>query len=319
MVSKNGERIIALEEHYFDAEIAAQFDDKLSFAGTKLREKLDDLFDIRIKDMDAVGIDVQVLSQGAPGVQRFDPELAIELANSANGRLFDTCQRYPTRFAGFATLPTPAPEAAADELERTVIEYGFKGGMVHGLTNGEFIDQKKYWPIFKRAEKLGVPIYLHPATPHPDVVKVYYSDYLPKYPSLLTAAWGFTVETATAAIRMVLSEIFDEYPRLQIILGHLGEGLPFLLWRINDALGRDNVYPFRKIFCEHFHITTSGNFSDPAMQCSMLELGIGRIMFSVDYPFASNDQGVTWMENISLSPDDKRKVLHENAAKLLKL
>ena len=319
MVSKNGERIIALEEHYFDAEIAAQFDDKLSFAGTKLREKLDDLFDIRIKDMDAVGIDVQVLSQGAPGVQRFEPELAIELANSANARLFDACQRHPTRFAGFATLPSPAPEAAADELERTVIEYGFKGGMVHGLTNGEFIDQKKYWPIFKRAEKLGVPIYLHPATPHPDVVKVYYSDYLTKYPSLLTAAWGFTVETATAAIRMVLSEIFDEYPRLQIILGHLGEGLPFLLWRINDALGRDKVYPFREKFCEHFHITTSGNFSDPAMQCSMLELGIGRIMFSVDYPFAPNEQGVTWMENISLSPDDKRKVLHENAAKLLKL
>jgi predicted TIM-barrel fold metal-dependent hydrolase len=196
---------------------------------------------------------------------------------------------------------------------------GLRGGMIHGLTNGEFIDQKKFWPIFARAEALDVPIYLHPAVPHPDVVKAYYADYLPKFPSLLTAAWGFTVETATAGIRMVLSEIFDEHPKLQIILGHLGEGLPFLLWRISDALGRDNDYPFREKFCNHFHITTSGNFSDPAMHCSMLEMGIDRIMFSVDYPFAPNMQGTKWMENISLSPDDKKKVLHGNAERLLKM
>ena len=191
--------------------------------------------------------------------------------------------------------------------------------MIHGLTNGEFIDQKKYWPIFERAEQLDVPIYIHPAVPHPDVVKAYYADYLPKFPSLLTAAWGFTVETATAGIRMVLSEVFDEYPKLQIILGHLGEGLPFLLWRISDALGRDNNYPFRNTFCDHFHITTSGNFSDPAMQCSMMEMGIDRIMFSVDYPFAENINGTKWMDNISLSPDDKKKVLHTNAERLLKM
>jgi predicted TIM-barrel fold metal-dependent hydrolase len=116
-----------------------------------------------------------------------------------------------------------------------------------------------------------------------------------------------------------LSEVFEEYPKLQIVLGHLGEGLPFLLWRISDALSRDNDYPFREKFCNHFHITTSGNFSDPAMVCSMMEMGIDRIMFSVDYPFAPNLQGTEWMENISLSPDDKKKVLSGNAETLLKM
>ena len=319
MASKSGNKISAIEEHYFDPEIAALYDDKSGLTGTPIRAKMDDLYDLRIKNMDESGIDVQVLSQGAPGVQRFDGETATRLAIGANDRLNETCQRHPDRFAGFATLASPAPEAAADELERTVKDYGFKGGMIHGLTNGEFIDQKKFWPIFARAEALDVPIYIHPAVPHQDVVKAYYADYLPKYPSLLTAAWGFTVETATAGIRMVLSEVFEEYPKLQIVLGHLGEGLPFLLWRISDALARDNEYPFREKFCNHFHITTSGNFSDPAMVCSMMEMGIDRIMFSVDYPFAPNMQGTEWMENISLSPADKKKVLHGNAQKLLRM
>ena len=319
MASNSGNRIIAIEEHYFDPEIVAEFDKKTSFEGTPIRKRMDDLYDARIKDMDASGIDMQVLSQGAPGVQRFDAEKATKLAIAANDRLHETCQRHPDRFSGFATVPSPAPEAAADELERTVKDFGFKGGMIHGLTNGDFIDQKKYWPIFARAEALDVPIYIHPAVPHPDVVKAYYADYLHKYPSLLTAAWGFTVETATAGIRMVLSEIFEEYPKLQIILGHLGEGLPFLLWRISDSLSRDSDYPFREKFCKHFHITTSGNFSDPAMLCSIMEMGVDRIMFSVDYPFAPNMQGTEWMEQISLSPDDKEKILHGNAEKLLRI
>ena len=130
MASKSGNRIIAIEEHYFDPEIVAEFDDKTGFAGTPIRKKMDDLYDLRIKDMDASGIDLQVLSQGAPGVQRFDGEKATKLAIAANDRLYETCQRHPDRFAGFATIPSPAPEAAADELERTVKDYGFKGGMI---------------------------------------------------------------------------------------------------------------------------------------------------------------------------------------------
>ena len=319
MASRDGNRIIALEEHYFDPGIAAHYDAKSGFEGTVIRERLDDLEDVRIQQMDAAGIDVQVLSQGAPGVQKFDPETAVALARDANDRLYETIQRHPQRFAGFATLPSPDPQGAADELERTVSRYGFKGGMVHGLTNGQFIDRKEFWPIFERAQELDVPIYLHPSVPHPDVVKAYYADYIADYPAFLTAGWGFTVETATQGIRMVLSGVFDAYPRLQVIIGHLGEGLPFLLWRIDAALGRGTDFAFKGTFCEHVHITTSGNFSDPAMVCSMMELGIDRIMFSVDYPFESNQLGSDWMEGISLSPDDKKKVLSGNAERLLRM
>lgn len=319
VASKEGYRVVALEEHYFDPEIAARFDPKARFGGTRIRELLDDLEETRIADMNAAGIDVQVLSQGAPGVQRFPPEDAVALARGANDRLAETIRRRPDRYAGFATLPTPDPRGAADELDRAVSELGFKGGMVHGLTNGRFIDDRDFWPLFERAEALDVPIYLHPSLPHPDVTKAYYADYLGRFPSLLTAGWGFTVETATQGIRMVLSGVFDAHPGLQVILGHLGEGLPFLLWRIDDSLARDCDFPFRETFCAHVHVTTSGFFSDPALVCSMMELGSDRIMFSVDYPFAENRAGADWMEGMSISPGDKRKILAGNAERLLKL
>ncbi len=317
MASRDGHRVIALEEHYFDADIAARYDANTGFDGKPVRGRLDDVDDGRLEEMDAVGIDVQVLSQGAPGVQRFDPETSVALARAANDRLHETVRRHPDRFAAFATLPTPDPRAAADELERTVSRHGFKGGMVHGLTNGKFIDLKEFWPIFERAEALGVPIYLHPAIPHPDVVKVYYADYLDEHPGLIAAGWGFTVETATQGVRLVLSGVFEAYPKLQVVIGHLGEGLPFLLWRIDDVLSRDRNSGFRETFRKHVHVTTSGNFSDPAMVCSMAELGIDRVMFSVDYPFASNKAGTDWIERFDLPAEDKRKVLAGNAERLL--
>ena len=319
MASSDGYRVIALEEHYFDPGIAAKYDPRTGFEGKPVRKRLDDLDDLRIREMDAAGIDVQVLSQGAPGVQRFDAESSVALAREANDRLHETVRRHPERFAAFTTLPTPDPRAAADELERTVSDYGFKGGMVHGLTHGKFIDLPEFWPIFERAEALDVPIYLHPAIPHPEVVKAYYADYVADHPGLLTAGWGFTVETATQGIRMVLSGVFDAHPKLQVIIGHLGEGLPFLLWRINDALSRDQDYSFREVFCRHVHVTTSGNFSDTAMTCSIAELGIDRIMFSVDYPFASNKAGADWVEAFPLSAEDKTKVLSGNAERLLRM
>ena len=321
MASKAGYRIIAIEEHYFDPEIASHFNDRQGFVGSPIRARLDDLDDQRLREMDEAGIDVQVLSQGAPAVQNFDAETAVSLARSANDRLQQTVERHPDRYAAFTILPTPDPKAAADELERTVTKYGFKGGMVHGLTHGEFVDLPKYWPIFERAQALDVPIYLHPSMPHPDVVKAYYADYVQKFPGILSAGWGFTVETATQGVRMVLSGVFDEYPDLQVIIGHLGEGLPFSLWRISESIARgaNAGSSFRDTFCEHVHLTTSGNFSDPAMICSMMEVGVDRIMFSVDYPFVMNRPGVEWMEGIRLSPDDKRKILADNAAKLLKM
>jgi predicted TIM-barrel fold metal-dependent hydrolase len=218
-------------------------------------------------------------------------------------------------------LPTPDPKAAADELERAVTRLGFKGAMVHGLTNGLFLDDKRFWPIFERAQALDVPLYLHPAVPHPAVIEAYYTDYIQQFPNMLRAAWGFTVETATQGIRLIMSGAFDTYPRLKIILGHLGEGLPFLLWRINMALIRDGAGPswFRDAFCEHFWITTSGFFSNPALLCCVMELGIDRILFSIDYPFVQNQPGTDWIEHIPLSAEDKAKLLNGNVKCLLRM
>ena len=312
--------IIALEEHYYDAEVAATFDGPEGRA-PEARRRLFDLGELRLAEMDAAGIDVQVLSHGAPSVQRLDAETSVWMARGANDRLAEAIALHPDRFAGFAALPTPDPEAATAELDRAVTTLGFKGAMIHGLTNGVFLDDRRFWPIFERAQALDVPLYLHPAVPDPAVVEAYYQDYLQEFPSLLTAAWGFTVETATQAIRMVLSGAFEAFPRLKIILGHMGEGLPFLLWRLDHALSRPGNRPisFREQFSQHVWITTSGNFSTPALLCSMLELGVDRIMFSVDWPFVQNPPGTAWLEALQISAEDKAKIAGGNAKHLLKL
>jgi predicted TIM-barrel fold metal-dependent hydrolase len=313
--------VVALEEHYFDPEVKKHFEGLDSRHAARVLERLDDVGALRLREMDEAGIDLQVLSHANPGLQKLDAETAVRLAVGANDRLYATVRAHPDRFAGFAAIPTPNPKAAADELERTVTKLGFKGALVNGLTNGVFFDDKRFWPIFERAAALDVPIYLHPSIPHPAVIEAYYKDYVEQYPSLLRAAWGFTVETATQGVRMVLSGVFDKYPGLKIIMGHLGEGLPFYLWRISMGLGRDGHTgkTFRDTFCEHFYITTAGFFSDPALLCCMMEMGIDRILFSVDYPFVDNMPGAEWIKTLPLSAEDQTKLLSGNAKQLLKL
>ena len=298
-------KVIALEEHYWDQEVASHFKERgPEMRNPAMHERLHDLGALRLKEMDEAGIDLQVLS---------------------HDRLHEAVRKHPGRFEGFAVLPTTDPKAAADELERTVTKLGFKGGMVHGLTamGGQnlFLDDKRFWPIFERAQALDVPLYMHPAVPHKAVIEAYYKDYLEQFPNLMTAAWGFTVETATQGIRLVLSGVFEAYPRLKIILGHLGESLPFSLWRIDMALQRqgNRPTPFRDTFREHFWITTSGNFSTPALLCCVMEMGVDRILFSVDYPFVPNPPGTKWMQTVPLGNEDKAKVLHGNAQRLLRL
>lgn len=324
MTTPNKPRIIALEEHYWDQEVAAAF----VSAGSRRRtsgttDRLYDYGELRIKDMDAAGIDLQVLSHGPPAAQRGDADTAVKLAIGANDRLQQIVQTHPERFAAFATLPTPDPVASAKELDRCVTKYGFKGAMVHGLTNGLFIDDKRFWPIFERAQALDVPVYLHPTAPHPAVVKAYYQDYLEDFPALAASGWGYTVETATQGIRMVLSGVFDTYPDLKIIIGHLGESIPFSLWRINQSIARPenrNIsFSFKDYFCKHFWITTSGNFSSPALLCCVMEMGVDRILYAVDYPFVDAMLGAEWIPTIPLGTEDKVKILSGNAEKLLKL
>lgn len=322
MTNSVGQQVIALEEHYYDPELTALWDTKNNRSRpSRTVERLLEVGESRISEMDAAGIDIQVLSHGAPSTQRLDPETAVTTARAVNDRLHTLVAAHPTRFQGFAALPTPDPAAAADELDRTVSEYGFKGAMIHGLTNGAFIDEERFWPIFERAQKLDVPIYLHPARPHQQVIDTYYGDMAERFPAILGAGWGFTVETATTGLRLILSGMFDRCPDVKIVLGHLGESLPFMLWRVDQAFNRPGNagVAFRDIFCKNFYITTSGFFSDPALLCCIQEIGIDHILFSIDWPFVENQPGTDWFEAVSISASDKEKILNGNARRILNI
>lgn len=313
-------KLIALEEHFLDAQVAAMLDevDQALLSPTRV-PGLDELGDARIQAMDEAGIAVQVLSHTKPGVQEIDDvKLATSLAASANDRLAEAVAAHPTRFAGFATLATAAPEAAARELERTVTEYSFKGAMINGRTKGEYLDNPRFWPIFETAQALDVPIYLHPANPHPAVLEAYYKD----YPVLGYAPWGYAVETGTHVLRLILSGVFDRFPNLKMVIGHMGELLPFALWRADGRL--TPKYPHlkksvRQTFMDHFSLTTAGVFSTPELMCTASVVGFDNMLFSVDYPFESNFEAVRWFESLPIADSDRAKLAHLNAERLLKL
>jgi 2,3-dihydroxybenzoate decarboxylase len=321
MLKKPACPVIAIEEHYWDEELSATYTGigRATQAEEQVR-RLRDLGELRIREMDEAGIDIQVLSHGSPSTQELTGPDGIALTKRVNDRLAEAIARHPTRFAGFCALPTSDPQAAAAELERC-IGNGFKGAMIHGLANGVWLDDKVLRPVFAEAERLDVPIYLHPSVPMPAVMDAYYKDYVKDFPMVIRAAWGFTVETATQALRMVLSGVFDKHPNLKIIIGHLGETLPFLVWRVDNALARPGGRPmsFRDVFCNHFYITTSGNFSNPALLCCVQELGIDRILFAIDWPFVPNKLGTDWIPHIPLCEEDKIKLLSGNAQRLLRL
>jgi len=307
-----GANVIAIEEHFWTPELSGS-----GKKNTGVPQRLSDLGELRVREMDEAGIDLQVLSETAPATQNLAPDAAVTLARRSNDFLHAAIGRQPDRFAGFATLPTPDPAAAADELERAVTRLGFKGAMIMGLTHGRFFDEKPFWVIFERAAALDVPIYIHPGPPHPAVIEAYYKG----YPGLIGAPLGFTVETMTQSARIIVSGVLDDYPGLKIILGHLGEALPFLLWRIDDTLAKQVKLPrgFADYFRQHFYLTTSGAFSDSALLCSIAELGAERIMFSVDWPYQPNVPGRKFIDAAPISTHDRTLILGQNARALLKL
>jgi predicted TIM-barrel fold metal-dependent hydrolase len=321
-------RVIAIEEHFltplYREKVAANeyrnfyLTSRGRQMGHDIIEENLDLGAKRLAHMDAHGVDLQVLSFGSPGPQAFDADVAIAMARDANDRLHAAVKAHPTRFAGFAALPTADPRAAAEELERCVTRLGFKGAMIHGHQRGEFLDAKKYWPIWERAERLGVPIYLHPALPHPDVVKAYFDG----YEELARAPWGFAVDTSCHFLRLVFAGLFDAYPRLRIILGHLGEGLPFAMHRLNDhawaaaqrrGLQKQPIDYLR----DNLVVTTSGNWFEPAFVCTLLALGADNILFAIDWPYEANKTGMQFLRGLSISDADKEKIAHRNAERLL--
>lgn len=321
MLQKPNCPVIALEEHYADAELLAAWDPGERPPVPAIQERFLDVAELRLREMDEAGVDIQVLSHAAPATQKLRADASVDLARRVNDRLAAAIAEHPSRFAGFAALPTDDPAASADELARCVEKLGFKGAMLHGLANGAFLDEQRFWPIYARAETLDVPIYLHPSRPHQGVIDVYYKEYVKEFPPILSAAWGFGVEAATQAVRMVLSGVFEKHPNLKFILGHLGEMIPFFLWRIDYSLRRPGAKPvnFREQFCRHFYVTTSGNFSDPALLCTILEMGADRVLFSIDYPFVPNTHGVQWLERTPISDEDKIKIASGNAKRLLRM
>ena len=323
-------RIIAIEEHFltpmYREHVSANeyrnfyLSSRSEVMGHDIIEQNLDLGAQRIAHMDAQGVDMQVLSFGSPGPQAFGADVAIPMARDANQRLFETIKKYPARFAGFAALPSADPGAAAQELERCVNQLGFKGAMIHGHQQGEFLDAKKYWPIFEKAEALGVPVYLHPALPHPGAMKAYFDG----YEELARAPWGFAVDTSCHFLRLVFSGLFDAYPKLTVILGHLAEGLPFAMHRLNDhslhaakrrGLKKQPIDYLR----ENLVVTTSGNWFEPAFVCTLLALGADRILFAIDWPYESNRAGMEFFRKLSISDADKAKIAHLNAERLLGL
>jgi predicted TIM-barrel fold metal-dependent hydrolase len=323
-------KIITLEDHFATSmfrealplnPIFAEFyPQRGKQVGVDIVAELQDLGRTRLAAMDAAGIDVQVVSLTAPGCEGLDAETAVPVAKDANDRLFDAVKAHPDRLAGFAALPTADPDASAKELERAVTRLGFKGAMINGHARGRYLDDKKYWSIFECAQALGVPIYLHPTLPHPNVMKTYFEG----YEELSLAAWGFALETCTHFLRLVFAGIFDTYPGLKIILGHLGEGLPFWVHRINDhthqsAARRGLKKSPAQYLRDNLVVTTSGNFFTPAFLCTVMALGVDNVLFSVDWPYESNRTATDWFKHVPLGDQDKEKIAHLNAERILRL
>jgi predicted TIM-barrel fold metal-dependent hydrolase len=261
---------------------------------------------------------VQVLSLTSPGVEQFDPALGTVLARKCNDELAEIMHRHPDRFVGFAALAPNDPAAAADELERAVGELGFKGWKTHSNYGGTYLDEQKYWPILERAEQLDVPIYLHPSVPAIPQLRTYGF-------ALAGAPFGFGIETSICMMRLVFGGVFDRYPRLKIILGHLGEGLPFLLQRIDFAYVRpwfdsdarpDLMRKPSDYLRENMFVTTSGNYLPAAFMCTYQAMGIDRILLATDYPYEDSSECMRFLEELPIAPKDREKIYCQNACEL---
>lgn len=312
------------QEEYMNLEIrwVPTSDQSTTLVGANaVMQKLLDIGDGRIKELDESGIDMQVLTLVSPGVQMLDGPTAVSTMKRTDDYLAEVVRSHPERFVGLATLAPQNPIASAKELERAVKKLGLRGACVNSQTNGEYLDDQKFWPIFETAEQLDVPIYIHARIPSQQMVKAYMG-----YPGMALAFWGYGAETSLHAVRLICSGVFEKYPRLKIILGHLGEALPFWLWRLDrrwSAGAGGSAKGFSRkpseYFRDNFYITTSGNFWFPPLQESMLAIGADRILFAVDYPFESNQDGVRFIDSVPISHGDKEKICHFNAEKLLKL
>jgi predicted TIM-barrel fold metal-dependent hydrolase len=330
MSTKSVSRVVALEEAFLHPRVWDLFPEPLQRKYQPVRARLSDVGAERIRLMDAAGIDVQVLSHVGPGVQILADEqaqLAVAVSREVNDWLADAIAAHPARFAGFATLPTQSPADAADELERAIADLGFKGALINGHTNGHYLDNPSFDVLLGRAESLGVPIYIHPADPPQPVTDCYYAPFDPA----LVPTWGWPVETGTHLLRLICAGVFDRHPNLKVIVGHMGELIPFCFTRLNVGLTmagwllspESDDPPMRNsvgyYLRENVFITSSGVFDVPVFDCARAMLGLDNLMFSVDYPFQDNFAAMEFLERCDLSPEDKQRFAHRTAENLLKL
>lgn len=323
-------RTITLEEHFISPGFLAGpgkgFAEQLRSRGPRgerMYEQLQDIGDKRIAEMDAAGIDMQVLSLNSPGVEQAEAAEQLSIAVESNDFLAEAVKKYPSRFAAFAALPVAAPDRAAEELDRRVRQQGFKGTLINGHTRGRYLDDRFFSPILERAEALNVPIYLHPTIPPKAVVEASFGGFSPPVTAVFAGAgWGWHIETAIHLIRMILGGVFDRYPKLQVVIGHLGEGIPFMLPRLNKNLPTEVTKlnrPIGAYLRENVHYTFGG-FNFPATFLNLLlEVGVGRIMFSVDHPYGSMAEARAFLQQLPASEVDRERIAHGNAEKLLGL
>ncbi len=327
-------RVVALEEHFNVPALVKRIDPAaIKRRGYQPRraptdrpspmELLPEIGERRFKSMDEAGVTVQVLSNNGPGPDLVPGADGIAIARELNDYLADVVARRPDRFAGFAALPMQSPEACAGELERCVKQLHFPGAMIHGTTEGRFLDHPSYDGLLAAAVALDVPIYIHPHLAPAPVREAYYSGLEQGAGRVLEAAgWGWHSETAIHILRLVLAGTLDKHPKLKIIIGHMGEMLPVMLARADAvfALDIDHLQrPVSRAILDQVWITTSGIFTEPPLLAALQTFGIDRIMFSVDYPYAPNAAGRRFLDRISLSPADMAKLTYGNADALLKL
>lgn len=320
---------IGLEEHF---AIPETLQDSAGFVPgdywKELSARLLDIHDRRLREMDDKGVEMMILSLNAPAVQAVpDRAKAVALARRANDFLAEQVARRPDRFQAFAALPMQDPEAATAELERCMRELKFKGALVNGFSqvdtpeNVVYYDAPQYADFWAMAERLDAPFYLHPRNPIASWAQIYQG-----HPWLLGPTWAFGQETAVHALRLMASGLFDRHPALKIIIGHMGEGLPFSLWRVDNRnawvqlpKGYPAQQPLATYFRRNFYITTSGNFRTQALVNTMLEVGADRILFSTDWPFENVDHAAKWFDEATISEGDRLKIGRSNAIELFKL
>lgn len=294
---------------------------EISSSRAKTMELLFDTEDKRLKEMDAAGIDMQVLTLAGPGVELFEAAEGTEQARKSNDELAQIIKGHPDRFVGMGAIAPQDPDRAADELERCVKELGFRGIKINSHVRGEYLDQEKYRVIFERAERLDVPIYIHPRLPSPQMIKPY-ADY--GY-GLAGPGLGFAAETQLHAYRLIYSGLFDRYPGLKILLGHMGEGMPFWLFRMDHpwSARSDGAVSLEwrpsDYAKKNFVITTSGMFYMPSIMCGYMAMGADSIVFASDYPFERSEHAADFIRNVPICDADKEKICHGNAERLLKL